>query len=81
MAMRPENDAAREAVPARSGRSDGNSRPAPAAERAADARLALLRFYYLAAPLFFLADTLWGVSVRASFLPRKLGPNAGRNWL
>lgn len=35
-----------------------------------DLRLAILRFYYWATPAFFLADALWGVSVRASFLPR-----------
>lgn len=39
-------------------------------ERTADLRLAVLRFYYWSTPLFFLADAVWGVSIRASFLPR-----------
>lgn len=36
------------------------------------ARLAWLRFYYWVTPLFFLLDWVWGVSVRASFLPGEL---------
>lgn len=39
-------------------------------EARARAKLAWLRFYYWATPIFFLADAVWGVSVRACFLPR-----------
>lgn len=35
-----------------------------------EARLVALRVYYWATPLFLLVDALWGISVRASFLPR-----------
>jgi hypothetical protein len=37
--------------------------------RASDTRDAVLRVYYFATPAFFLVDWLWGISVRASFLP------------
>lgn len=34
------------------------------------AKLTWLRIYYWVTPLFFVADAVWGMSVRASFLPR-----------
>jgi hypothetical protein len=41
----------------------------PQAALSGDMGARLLRLYYWATPLFFLADSVWGVSVRASFLP------------
>jgi hypothetical protein len=35
-----------------------------------EVRLGLLRAYYWATPLFLMVDALWGISVRASFLPK-----------
>jgi hypothetical protein len=35
---------------------------------AAAARLSLLRWYYLATPLFWLVGAIWGVNVRVAFL-------------
>jgi len=58
---------------AETGGPDRRSRPGGSGTRrlagSGDSGLALLRLYYWATPLFFLADHVWGVSVRASFLP------------